>query len=127
MNYQKKTFYAFAMSCIVCFSCNRETWKQRYVLSKMISFQKKYSGPDGLRFGFNQQDSLVNFTSVKKSSRKEIKKNIQFLEKALALVPDSTSENKTEIDSFYLNTNKIYFIEKNRLASKNMLFIEKQN
>lgn len=62
-------------------------------------------------------------------SFRELKKRINLYERFIALHPDSTYVNHidfpqklSQIDSFYLNKNKIKYLKRNKIKSPNIYF-----
>ncbi|BDQ12526.1 hypothetical protein [Sediminibacterium sp. TEGAF015] len=60
-------------------------------------------------------------------SFRELKKRINLYERFIALHPDSTfvkqfdfPQKSTQIDSFYLNKNKVKYLQKNKIKSPNI-------
>lgn len=64
-------------------------------------------------------------------SFRELKKRINLYERFIALHPDSTivkqidfPQKSTQIDSFYLNKNKMKYIKKQKIHSPNIFFVQ---
>lgn len=65
-------------------------------------------------------------------SFKKLKKSLNMYERFFALHPDSTferqidfSQKRTQIDSFYLNQNKIKYLKRNKIKSTNIHLLVK--
>lgn len=111
---------------------------------RSIQYKKDYIGIRGERV-FNQYKNnstiifssqatklnmiLRNYQFLDTVSFRELKKRINLYERFIALHPDSTivkqiyfPQKSTQIDSFYLNKNKIKYLKRNRIKSPNFYF-----
>jgi hypothetical protein len=122
----------FATSIFLLYSCATIEYKKNYLASKFYSFNKyKLNDEMGYtlsnpRFKLSMEDS-----ALRKLKMRTIKKELTYLEKQIALSPDSTAtfftnDNKSvnRVDSFYINKEKVKFLQSNGLVSKNMYFIQ---
>jgi hypothetical protein len=107
--------------CIIYSSCATPKWKTTYMNKHGEILQKKYSAKNEF------ETTIVSGQFVAKPyknvTRKDVKKNMQGLEKIFALLPDSISSTGKIIDSFYINKNKIAYIKKSKLQTNNIHFI----
>lgn len=120
----------FALLCFYFFSC------------RSIQYKKDYIGKRGARV-FNQykNNSIIIFSGeaaklntilrndkfLDTVSFRELKKRINVYERFIALHPDSTivrqidfPQKSSQIDSFYLNKNKIKYLKRNKIKSPNI-------
>lgn len=111
---------------------------------RSIQYKKEYIGKRGERV-FNQykNNSTIIFSSqaaklntilrndkfLDTVSFRELKKRINVYERFIALHPDSTivrqidfPQKSSQIDSFYLNKNKIKYLKRNKIKSHNIHF-----
>ncbi len=111
---------------------------------RSIQYKKDYIGKRGERV-FNQykNNSTIIFSSqaaklntilrndkfLDTVSFRELKKRINVYERFIALHPDSTivrqidfPQKSSQIDSFYLNKNKIKYLKRNKIKSHNIHF-----
>ncbi|HVG40589.1 MAG TPA: hypothetical protein VM888_03170 [Chitinophagaceae bacterium] len=70
-------------------------------------------------------NTALDKQSLRKINKKEIRLRLKEWEKAFAFIPDSISDKTmNRIDSFYVNANKIRFIEENNLQSSSIHLIK---
>ncbi len=119
-----KFFLGLCILLLLITSCSALTWKRKYATKSVIAFQKKYFSNNGFEISLPGMEDTLDRTSFKKIKRKAFKRNVNLLEKGLALVPDSVFSQNVQIDSFYKNPNKIHFILKKKLKSSNIHFYE---
>lgn len=113
-------------------SCVSVKYKKNYIINSWESFNK-YNYQKELSLDvFNGQIGLsLNDSKLRKLKMKKIKADINYLERNIALSPDSISAtlvsqiNKINIvDSFYVNEEKIRYITQNGLLTPNKHFIK---
>lgn len=118
----KYSFFCLIIFISLLSSCATMKWKRNYVNNKISTFLKTYTKDSS--FDITLPTNLMG-KSVRLSTRKQLKKNINALEKAFALIPDSINNNNVErVDSFYTNENKIVYIKQHNLQSKDIHFLE---
>lgn len=121
---------------IFLFSCSTLKQKRKIVESSLLNYTNKYpldrqylinEQKEGLRpFDMNTLNVLnISDSSLNRMSNKKIRTGLKTWEKNLVLIPDSVFRSALKIDSFYHNDEKISFIIKNKLKSKNIFFYEK--
>ena len=89
--------------------------------TKIGKMYNRYSIPDTAFFSTISKDFVLK--PYEKLSRKDVKKNVLAYEKIIAQIPDSVKVSIYKIDSFYTNKNKIEFIIKNKIKTKNKYMI----
>lgn len=115
-----------------------------FISCRSIQFKKDYINKRGERVftDYNNNRTIILSGEITKLnailrneqfldtvSFRELKKRINLYERFIALHPDSTYVNhidspqkSTQIDSFYLNKNKIKYLKRNMIKSPNIYF-----
>jgi hypothetical protein len=108
-------------------ACSTLKSKQKLVDVNLRSYSTKYEINKSMNrnrdFGelILSGNTALDKQSLRKINKKEIRLRLKEWEKAFAFIPDSISDKTmNRIDSFYVNANKIRFIEENNLQSSSI-------
>lgn len=114
------------------FSCRSIQYKKDYVDKRGERVFTDYNNNRTIIFSGEAtklNTILRNDQFLDTVSFRELKKRINLYERFIALHPDSTivkqiyfPQKSTQIDSFYLNKNKIKYLKRNRIKSPNFYF-----
>lgn len=114
------------------FSCRSIQYKKDYVDKRGERVFTDYNNNRTIIFSGDatklnailRNDQFLDTVSIR-----ELKKRINLYERFIALHPDSTifkqinfPQKSTQIDSFYLNKNKIKYLKRNKIKSPNIYF-----
>lgn len=122
----------FALLCFYFFSCRSSQYKKDYINKRGERVFTDYNNNRTIIFSGEaaklnailRKDQFLDTVSFR-----ELKKRINVYERFIALHPDSTivrqidfPQKSSQIDSFYLNKNKIKYLKRNKIKSPNIYF-----